>query len=296
MKRWMIPVVALLMALCAVCAFAETDGFTYDDWYGGVKTYSGPGGEVTVPAVIDGEAMTHLADSLLEDNLDITSLTIPEGYTVSGRFVANNCAGLSELHFPESLVVIGNSSFQNLTAVTELTIPAGVALIGSNALSSGGFTSVTFEGVPPIMESGALSWLPDEVVFHVPDDCFDEYEALLTDDSCLGTWYAILMGTGAQVIQPVQDWHLVITLTLNEDGSYSEDYTDTSDGHWTADSESGALVLEGGGMDGYRLRLREDGLLQYGEVRQGMVFARDSETTLDWQSELNDAGSEVPEA
>ena len=189
MKRWMIPVVALLMALCAVCASAETDGFTYDDWYGGVKTYSAPGGEVTVPAVIDGEAMTHLADSLLEDNPDITSLTIPEGYTVSGRFVANNCANLTALHFPESLVVIGNSSFQNLTGVTELTIPAGVALIGSNALSSGGFTSVTFEGVPPIMESGALSWLPDEVVFHVPDDCFDEYEALLTD---IHSWYTVV--------------------------------------------------------------------------------------------------------
>ena len=106
-------------------------------------------------------------------------------------------------------------------------------------------------------------------------------------DACLGNWYVILMGTGAAVIQPVQDWHLVISLTLNEDGTYAESYTGTSDGHWNVDSESGALVLEGGGMDGYRLRLREDGLLQYGEIRQGMVFARDSETILDWQSELN---------
>ena len=197
-KHWIFLVTTLLLMLFTGFALADTDGFAYDARYGGVKTYSGPGGEVTVPAVIDGEAMTHLADSLLEDNPDVTSLTIPEGYTVADRFVANNCTGLTELHFPESLVIIGNSSFQNLTGVTELTIPAGVALIGSNALCDGGFTSVTFECVPPILESGALSWLPDEVVFHVPDDYFDEYEALLTD---IHSWYTVVpSGQNAVVV------------------------------------------------------------------------------------------------
>ena len=181
MKHRLLFPVLLLLTLWVVCALAETDGFTYDAWYGGVKTYSGAGGEVTIPTVVDGVTATQLASSLLEGNQNITSLTIPEGYTVSGRFVANDCTNLTRLTFPESLTVIGASSYQNLTGVTELTIPAGVALIGSNALMSGGFTEVTFEGVPPILQSGALSWLPEGTTFHVPDDYYDEYEALLTD-------------------------------------------------------------------------------------------------------------------
>ena len=83
MKRILACLLAL--ALCvSLSALAEEPEWTYDKTWGYVNGYSGPGGDVVLPAEVNGHPVRVLQSKGLTRREDITSFTASEGLLVLG--------------------------------------------------------------------------------------------------------------------------------------------------------------------------------------------------------------------
>ena len=86
--------------------------FTYEVQNGTatLTSYIGTDTEVTVPAVIDGYAVTALGDSLFQDS-DVTSVTLPASVTSIGWFAFYGCDALQTVTLGEAVSTIGYAAF-----------------------------------------------------------------------------------------------------------------------------------------------------------------------------------------
>lgn len=77
MKKWLCLALALLTLTVCVWAAAESTDWNYDLNYAILRGYNGAGGDVTVPAEIDGYTVDVIGVSVFSSEA-ITSLTLPE--------------------------------------------------------------------------------------------------------------------------------------------------------------------------------------------------------------------------
>ena len=115
-----------IMLLLSVSAMAEESEWNYDKSWGYVNGYTGPGGDVVVPSVIDGNAVRVIQERGLSRRDDITSFTVPEGVIVLGENVLSTAPNLKSVSLPSTLQVIGDRCFYKCDGLTEITIPAFV--------------------------------------------------------------------------------------------------------------------------------------------------------------------------
>jgi hypothetical protein len=118
--------------------------------YGGafyIINYSGNGGNITIPAQIDGKPITGIRQGVFENN-QLTSVTIPDSVTSieSEAFRGNQ---LTSVTIPDGVTSIGDSAFAN-NQLTSITIPNSVTFIGDDAFANNQLTSVTIPGVTSI--------------------------------------------------------------------------------------------------------------------------------------------------
>jgi len=132
----------------SVFLVAPTD-FTFTenpDYTITITGYTGEGGDITIPAIINGLPVITIGDRAFYENKIITGVTIPASVTSIGSYAFHYCSGLTgELTIPNGVTSIGNAAFQLCSGLTgELTIPAGVTSIGSVAFNiCRGLTGVT---------------------------------------------------------------------------------------------------------------------------------------------------------
>ena len=77
MKRWLCLALSLLMLAVWLPASAESTDWNYDANYAILRGYDGAGGDVVVPAEIDGFTVDVIGVSVFKGDT-ITSLTLPE--------------------------------------------------------------------------------------------------------------------------------------------------------------------------------------------------------------------------
>ena len=77
MKRLLILVLSLLMLVFCIPALAESTDWNYDANYAILRGYDGAGGDVVVPAEIDGFTVDVIGINVFKGDT-ITSLTLPE--------------------------------------------------------------------------------------------------------------------------------------------------------------------------------------------------------------------------
>ena len=77
MKRSLISVLSLLMLVLCIPALAESTDWNYDANYAILRGYDGAGGDVVVPAEIDGFTVDVIGINVFKGDT-ITSLTLPE--------------------------------------------------------------------------------------------------------------------------------------------------------------------------------------------------------------------------
>ena len=90
----------------------QAAAFTYEVKNGTatLTSYIGDATEVTVPAEIDGYAVTALGDSLFK-NTDVTSVTLPASVTSIGWFAFYGCGALQSVTLGEAVTTIGYAAF-----------------------------------------------------------------------------------------------------------------------------------------------------------------------------------------
>ena len=104
-----------------------------------ITGYSGAGGAVEIPSVVDGNPVVKVGGSwppiFGNGNTTVTSITIPESVTSIGEGAFYSCTNLTSITIPDSVTSIGNSAFQSCTNLTSVTIPDSVTSIGDWAFA-----------------------------------------------------------------------------------------------------------------------------------------------------------------
>ncbi len=177
MKRSLILVLSLLMLALCIPALAESTDWNYDANYAILRGYDGAGGDVVVPAEIDGFTVDVIGINVFKGDT-ITSLTLPETVLELRSGAVSSCENLTSVTLPQSLVVINRMNFFSCNALSEVTIPAGVRYIGDGSFRfCDALRKITFEGVCPAIDMDCFSVLPEDAVAYVPDDQLEAYTA-----------------------------------------------------------------------------------------------------------------------
>ena len=177
MKRSLILVLSLLMLVLWIPALAESTDWNYDANYAILRGYDGAGGDVVVPAEIDGFTVDVIGINVFKGDT-ITSLTLPETVLELRSNAVASCEKLTSVTLPQSLVVINRMNFFSCNALSEVTIPASVRYIGDTSFRfCDALRKITFEGVCPAIDMDCFSVLPDDAVAYVPDDQLEAYTA-----------------------------------------------------------------------------------------------------------------------
>jgi hypothetical protein len=142
---------ALVIASTHQTLSGETSGdwtYTVSDNQATITGYSGDGGEVVIPAELDGVAVVKVGDGwppvFGDFNYTVTSITIPDSVTSIGDFAFAYCNNLTSITIPDSVTIIGQDAFHFCTSLTSVTIPDSVTSIGEYAFSRcSNLTSVT---------------------------------------------------------------------------------------------------------------------------------------------------------
>ena len=177
MKRSLISVLSLLMLVLCIPALAESTDWNYDANYAILRGYDGAGGDVVVPAEIDGFTVDVIGINVFKGDT-ITSLALPETVLELRSNAVASCEKLTSVTLPQSLVVINRMNFFSCNALSEVTIPASVRYIGDTSFRfCDALRKITFEGVCPAIDMDCFSVLPDDAVAYVPDDQLEAYTA-----------------------------------------------------------------------------------------------------------------------
>lgn len=107
-----------------------------------ITKYSGPGGNVEIPAFIDGNPVVsvygneYFGGGAFYNRDDIVNVTIPNGVRSIGNYCFNGCDNLTVVKMPDTLISIGNGAFYNCGNIFSIDIPSSVTSIGERAFDS----------------------------------------------------------------------------------------------------------------------------------------------------------------
>lgn len=103
------------------------------------------------PSELDGYAVTCIG-SWVSDDVDVTSVTIPNGVTrIGAGAFAWYCSELTSIAIPDSVTSIGDGAFYYCD-LASVTIPAGVTDIGRNPFEGCPLTSIDVAADNPVYE------------------------------------------------------------------------------------------------------------------------------------------------
>jgi len=166
MKRTVFLALALF-ALMAVGLYAQTEAdFDVSKSADGksvtITKYKGKATTVNIPAKIQNLPVTEIGPRAFRKNLNITSVTIPNGVTSIGEEAFGDCNFLDSVTIPNGVTSIGKRAF-SITSLASITIPNSVISIGEDAFLDSSLTSVTFQGTLPSsgFKADAFSGLGD---------------------------------------------------------------------------------------------------------------------------------------
>lgn len=89
--------------------YDEETGSTYDIYITG---YNGSGGNVTIPAQIEGKDVAAISSGAFSNCGNITGVTIPNGVRAIMGSAFHGCSNLAEITIPDSVASIGEQAFE----------------------------------------------------------------------------------------------------------------------------------------------------------------------------------------
>ena len=196
MKKILSCLLALTFALslgsvATISSSASTFGdFQYGLIRGGteaqVSRYLGAGGDVEIPATIEGRPVTEIGQEAFYFCETLTGVVIPDSVTYIGESAFYHCTSLTSVTLPAGLTHLGERAFSWCKALTSVAIPGGVTRLEEGVfVGCKSLTELTLpEGLVSIGESAVSSCeslpfivIPDSVTF-MGDAAFSSCGAL----------------------------------------------------------------------------------------------------------------------
>lgn len=87
--------------------------------------YNGTGGNVVIPAELDGYKVTGIEAAAFSKCSNLVSITIPSNVISIGSYAFNNCSNLTSVTIPSSVTSIGNEAFSECTSLTNIDVDTG---------------------------------------------------------------------------------------------------------------------------------------------------------------------------
>jgi prepilin-type N-terminal cleavage/methylation domain-containing protein/uncharacterized repeat protein (TIGR02543 family) len=94
--------------------------------------YTGAGGAVTIPSVLDGVTITSIGEFAVYNCTGLTIVTIPNSVTTIGANAFYGCSALTSVTIGSGVTTIGTNAFMYCTALTSFAVDAGNASYSSN--------------------------------------------------------------------------------------------------------------------------------------------------------------------
>ncbi len=110
---------------------------TFGDWLLEVKSdtsylvagYSGTATEIVLPSSANDKDIVGVAEDFYDRcDSDLTSVTLPESYTVIGSFAFYNMSNLSAVNFPPALNSIGEMAFYGCSSISAVDLSAATGM------------------------------------------------------------------------------------------------------------------------------------------------------------------------
>ncbi len=122
-----------------------------------ITGYVGSGGEVVIPAEIEGLDVTSIGTGAFSGFSTITSVIIPDSVTNIGDSAFQGCSGLTSLTLPQYLGMVGESAFAYCSALESLELPETVTDIGKRTfMGCETLTEITIPDNVVILETDAV--------------------------------------------------------------------------------------------------------------------------------------------
>lgn len=129
-KLLMILIAALLLSACGCAEEAEQPVYASGDWAyvlledgtAEIKYYDGESTELTVPAELDGYAVTSIGDQAFNYSRALTSIMIPDSVTRIGDLAFNFSKYLTSITIPDSVTCIGANPFLSCKSLTDIIV------------------------------------------------------------------------------------------------------------------------------------------------------------------------------
>jgi hypothetical protein len=120
-----------------------------------ITGYSGAGGDIIIPSMLDGHPVVILDDVLFSGCTSLISVVIPDGVTTIGNDAFRYCTNLISVNIPDGVLNVGDYIFEGCTSLSSIVIPGSVPYI--DTYTFGGCTSlnsvVIREGVTKLFSS-----------------------------------------------------------------------------------------------------------------------------------------------
>jgi BspA type Leucine rich repeat region (6 copies) len=122
---------SILLVLAATMAQAQFTSVTNNGTIT-ITGYTGTGGDLTIPATINGLPVTGIGDDAFFGSWDLTSVIIGNSVTSIGYEAFAECINLTNISILASVTCIGDFAFAD-SSLTSVTIPNSVTSIGDEA-------------------------------------------------------------------------------------------------------------------------------------------------------------------
>ena len=132
MRRILLALVALVLLARPLAVSADQYGdFTYtnDGSAISITGYTGAGGAVVMPGVIDGVPVTSFEFQVFGNRPNVTSVTIPSTVLSIPSWGFAFCSNLTTVVIPNGLTNIGSGAFVHCNNLTSLAFPASLTNI-----------------------------------------------------------------------------------------------------------------------------------------------------------------------
>ncbi len=121
-----------------------------------IDGYTGPGGNLGIPAILNGLPVTTIRGLAFYGQTSLTSVTISNGVASIGNDAFFGCANMTNVSLPNSLTNIADKAFESCLGLGSITIPAGVTNLGDSVFfNCNGLTAINVSSTNPAYSSVA---------------------------------------------------------------------------------------------------------------------------------------------